>query len=256
MHLYGCIPSDNGNYGTLTLNLPMDITQVGALSVGPAPVGNGQIVQGFVNIASDAPLGSGSAPPQIGLNQSLDGNNNYSNKLPYYLTQWCASGITLASQTQEIPFPNSPFWNMGYRTGVGEYAAMQATPITTIWNNSDVWENVNPVAGSDSCAASVQTSNICQFNALHYGYFGDAIRIKLNGAQEGPTNNVLWDEHTFYSMQDVLSGSGQSECTATCKQWYYCGNNVMGNFSIQYTLDKPTPIATYTSVSVTKSTVH
>ena len=77
--VYGCYNTDeNGNVGTLTINLPSGFTGVSQPVIGDDYLS----VQQNVNIASDAQLGTN----QISVHQSLDGCEWNTNELPYYVT--------------------------------------------------------------------------------------------------------------------------------------------------------------------------
>jgi len=207
------------------------------------------MIQGTVKIDSHAFLGSGISPPLIGLKQVLNGTEYDWGPAPYYLTQFCPASISLGQETQQLPFINSPLWNQGNRTGVGNYLALQANPGTRSWDSAPFWENLSTV--SDSCPAPAQTDNICGFHASQNGYIDDAIFLKFNNQQVGPTENVAWDQHYFYGMQNALAGGTTGSCSASCRQWLYCGNTIEGIFSVDFTLYEIPPGVPYTLVSAT-----
>lgn len=259
--LYGCIPNLNGNYGTLSLNLPTGFTQVGPLTAGPAPFGNGSMVQGMISIAFNAPLGTGSNPLQIGLNQIFDGCNYNTNTESYSLTQYCPASVTFGTQMQEGPFVGSEVWNppINDRTGFGEWAEMNANPgAPSNWNTAPIWENVTNVSsGSGACSQTITLPgpDICSFGASN-GMVGGAAWQAIDPLHRlsilPSTENVLWDQHYYNRTSNVLGSSQTNSCTATCMQWYYCGNTVEGEFSVQYTLTKQSG---YTQVTVSKTQV-
>jgi hypothetical protein len=251
---FGCIGHDSGDYGALSLNIPpgSGIYQVGTLtgSAEPPERGNCSMVQGAIRIDKTASPG----PVQIGLKQVLDGCNENSNPETYYVTQFCPASLTLGQQMQQFPFVGSPLWNQGYRTGVGNYVPLQANPAGTSWDYAPMWENVNAV--SNSCPASAQAANICFFNATQMGYVYDAIQLKFNNQQEGPTENILWDQHYFDFTQNVLASTLNGSCSATCRQWFYCGNTVENTFTVNFTLNEITPQPPNVPYTLVGATVH
>jgi len=77
MTIYACLTLDeNGNYGTVTVNLPLGFTPVG----GPTVI-LGWIIQQTVNISAGAQLGEN----EISIHQALDGEQLDSNPLSYYV---------------------------------------------------------------------------------------------------------------------------------------------------------------------------
>ncbi|MGO9402946.1 MAG: Ig-like domain-containing protein [Terriglobales bacterium] len=243
--LYACLAWSYNGYGTLTLITPPGVQQQGDLVVvGPAPYPPAVMIQGYVDINSNASLGTGLTPPMIGLKQVLNGTEYDYGPVPYYITEFCPASLTLASSEPET-FPNSPLWNQGYRTGVGIYVGMQANPTSGFWNGAFIWETVNTEV--DSCPV-----NLCKY-VTTAGMVDGGIHLRNGNPDLSPKTNILWDQHTWADGPNDLVQWGLNSCNATCVQWYFCGNTVEGTFDIEYTLGEKTFLGTsYTDVGVSK----
>jgi hypothetical protein len=233
---------------------PSGVTQVGGLTVGPAPSGNGVMVQGTVNIAPNAPVGTPTSPPQIGLNQIVNGCNENSNTIPYYLTPACPSSISLAgSGTEDL----ESIFNAGYRTGIGIYTEMQLNPPNGLWSNATpIYEMLSQ--GSNNCQGNGRTSgNVCTWQLSPFTTINTPFML-FNGTTEPAMANIFYDQHITVDRlpphNSMLNVLGLNTCQATCNQVYSCGGHQVSTYSINYSYTRDqiqgTPV---TRVGVTKT---
>lgn len=256
VNLYGCLPSNGSGYGTLTLNTPSGVTQVGGLTVSPIGQG-GAMIQGAVNIAYNAQLGTPTSPPLIGLNQQLNGCNENSNNIPYYITPTCPTSITIANSATENL--TSIFDNGRHLTGIGLWTQMQLNPTNGLWSTalSPIYEEVSPVPNSDTCISPRGPINLCgyQQQAFHI----NTLYTRIDGTQEPATENAFNDEHAavdFNSPESLLTSINMNSCQAACTQTYFCGAIPLTMYSLNYNLTLGTiDTVPVTNVMVTKSQI-
>lgn len=254
VNLYGCLPSNGSGFGTLTLNTPSGVTQVGGLSVTSIGNQGGVMIQGAVNIAYNAQLGTPTSPPLIGLNQQLNGCNENSGYVPYYIVPFCPASITIASTTEEkFTDNNYYFFNNHHLTGIGIFTQMQLNPANGYWTNA-----ATPIFEWLS-----QTSNTCSSG---YNFcIGQASAFDIDVAFKlwtGPPEvqgmpNIFNDQHVtvdWPSPKNLLAALGKNSCQASCRQDYMCGGENVTSYNIGYSLNLGTVQGTsVTVVTATKT---
>ncbi len=245
--VYGCFANDHSDLGTITLNYPPGFTQTAPLSFTE---GNALQITTTVNIASDAPTGAG----VLSANQDLDGCQQKTNVLPYYVIPGPRFDIAYSSYipVDHIEGPTGCFYgdtpvlhklyqgdaNQGtYRTTESLVVDPEAQrELSRLFKNTGITSNYgfrSPVNGetlswldkdeiSDDCYLW-NKSGQASFDAFSYNTsypFPHQAQVQYSGSASNPLesslSSITWDVRTVIDTTNPAAPTAYVNFNHTC----------------------------------------
>ena len=135
------------------------------------------------------------------------------------------------SYAQPFPLPSGNITVPPNFSGIGIVAFMDVGPATQNFFNVQMKETISRTGGT--CNTSIP---LCNGGSTFYVGYGET----QWGTTFPEVPNQFYDNHGIYANYNMLQSFGQSSCTVICSQSYSCGGNVIGSFTITYSLNPGT----------------
>lgn len=108
---------------------------------------------------------------------------------------------------------------------------MSVVPAQADFSGVQLTESVRPIAGSNTCPASIQEyTDFPTVEPSGSSFVVGANVLRWEGQRYDSVYNSFYDSHRVEANFDVLGAAGVNQCTAQASQVYYCQGQPIANF--------------------------